>query len=156
MKLPFKHRASWRRGFSLPEVAIAIGIAGVALISVVGLMPALTDSDRRSGLNTALPQLTSQAMAELRSSPYPATFPHTVEMYFSGEGALLTGGATDPQRRMYHCVATLMEIVGSNPVSPVEGGVPSLGKQACLVKLQFNLASEPNATPRILHAALAK
>lgn len=59
-----------KRGFSLPEVAIAVGIAAVALVSLMGVIPSGLDSIRMAGQITACARLISQVTAEIQSSDW--------------------------------------------------------------------------------------
>jgi len=107
------------RGFSLPEVAIALAVAGVAVISVVGLMPGLLTSEQSSGANTAVTAMATQALGYARNQPYYQSGsnvpPTAYTLFFGQDGNLLTrdgtpNGApiTDAQdvRAIYACKVT--------------------------------------------------
>ncbi|TLD68888.1 prepilin-type N-terminal cleavage/methylation domain-containing protein [Phragmitibacter flavus] len=55
-----------RPGFTLVEVSLAIAVAGISLFSVIGLLPTLLENDEKSGANSILPTLATQAVAEVK------------------------------------------------------------------------------------------
>lgn len=141
------------KGFSLPEVAIAIGIAGMALLSLVGLIPTLSDTDRVNGLNSMVPQMTTRALAELRSKDLSSlTNGATFTFYFSETGDLALADGLD---RLFRCVAQLKEIPDNAiPTDPADGGVPQVNGKTCVVKLEFALESEAKSKTQTVYAGL--
>lgn len=143
---PLPPRPGGRHGFTLAEVTLAVGIAGIGLLSLLGLMPSLLKSQQMSGLNSLLPQLTSQVMARLSSDDYPTSFPHQVTLYYSETGEPTTANATGAATPVYGVTATLTEIPAANQLH--------LGVQCCLVRLEIHLVQSPDAPPRLVHATL--
>ena len=59
-----------RAGFSLPEVAIAVGIAALGLITLLGIIPSGLDSIRIAGQTTAEARIVSQVLGEIQLSDW--------------------------------------------------------------------------------------
>jgi|GEM_PF-5737848 len=137
----------WSRGFSLPELAIAIGIAGVALMSTVGLMPSLMDSERDSGLKSAMPQLTSQVIGELRSANFPTSFPVVQERLFTASCEPTTATAVGEAAPIYRCDVVITQVPSTAALPTQSGGVPSVGNNSCLVRLDFTYYAEARIAP---------
>ena len=57
------------RGFSLVEVTLALGVAGFALIAVLGLLPIGLQTNRTATEHTAAPKILSAVAADLRGTP---------------------------------------------------------------------------------------
>jgi uncharacterized protein (TIGR02598 family) len=60
---------SARAGFSLVEITLAIGVAAVALVSIIGLLGVAADANGSAGRDTVLVTMTTQVMNELRGAP---------------------------------------------------------------------------------------
>lgn len=150
------------RGFSLPEVAIAIGIAGLALLSLVGLIPALSDVDRGNGLNSLVPQMTTRAMAELRGMDIPnlTGTPWKLALFFSESGDLVEGSGDTVLDRVFRCDVEVREIesqVEAGTVNAaVDGGVPLVKGKTSLVTLKFSLDAEPQGNTQMVYAGLRR
>jgi len=67
--LPFALPASRLRGFSLVEVALAIGILAFGLVSIFGLLPIGLSTLRDGGMEEAGTDLLAMAAADLRATP---------------------------------------------------------------------------------------
>lgn len=57
-------------GFSLPEVAIAVAIAAIGLITLLGIIPGGLESVRLAGQTTAEARIASQVLGELQLSDW--------------------------------------------------------------------------------------
>ena len=104
----FSHLKSHRgkRAFTLTEVSIAIAVAGISLFSVVGLLPTLLDSDEKSGANSILPTLATQALAEIkrqRASADGETNTSSYTFQFTADGAL----SNNAGEAVFECNTTL-------------------------------------------------
>ena len=55
--------------FSLVEITLAIGVAAVALVSIIGLLGVSADANGAAGRDTVLVTMTTQVMNELRGAP---------------------------------------------------------------------------------------
>lgn len=144
------HRSIPAWGFSLVEVALAVAVIGFSLLAVVGLLPSLLDTERESAFRSMIPKLRAQALAELRTKPYPNSLPHTESMLFTEAGEV----TVDPNKAIYKCDATLTVPIAS--AEGTGGGVPDLKTDFCLVKLTCSLLSRPKDAPVEFHESLAK
>lgn len=64
-----KIRLQSNQGFSLVEVALALGIAGIALVAIVGLIPVGLNSNQASSEQTAAAGLAAGIVADLQATP---------------------------------------------------------------------------------------
>jgi len=159
MKIPSKTKSVLRRvsdgGFSLAEVAIAIGIAGVALFSVVGLMPPLLDSERTSGMRSAVPQMTTQVMGILRSAAYPTTLPKAETFYLSDSCHITSKTGTGASFPIYKCESTISQVPAPAATPTAAGGIASVGLHGSTVKLVFTYNTMANSPTYTIYASLA-
>jgi uncharacterized protein (TIGR02598 family) len=143
-----------RRGFSLPEVAIAIAVAGVALMAVVGLLPGLLNADRSSGINSVISSLSSQVLGQLQSEPYqnPQASPPARNFLFSENGQLVK----DLAEAQYDCRVSFGVIPVSTGEGP-EGTIANPGPNCSLVTMEFTwpVGSRSRLNRRVIHATLA-
>jgi uncharacterized protein (TIGR02598 family) len=65
--------ASTDFAFSMVEVTLALGVAAVALLAIVGLLPVGLQNNRLSSEQTAAPKIISAVAADLRATPKNAT-----------------------------------------------------------------------------------
>ncbi len=65
-------KTSGSQGFSLVEVALALGIAAFALVSILGLLNVAVGTDGDAGRDTTFASMSSHVMNELRSVPFDA------------------------------------------------------------------------------------
>lgn len=63
-------RRARRGGFSLPEVAIAVAIAALGLLTLLGIIPSGLDSIRFAGETTAEARVVSQVVGEIQLSDW--------------------------------------------------------------------------------------
>ena len=61
------------KGFSLVEVALALGIAGFALIAIFGLLPVGINSNQASIQQTVATNLTTELISDMRQVPRTAS-----------------------------------------------------------------------------------
>jgi uncharacterized protein (TIGR02598 family) len=143
-----------RLGFSLPEVAIAIAVAGVALMAVVGLLPGLLNADRGSGINSVISSLSTQVLGQLQSEPYqkPETNPPPRNFLFSENGQLVQ----NPAEAAYDCRVSIGTIPVSTGAGP-EGTIANPGSNCSLVTMEFTwpVGSSSKLNRRVVHATLA-
>jgi uncharacterized protein (TIGR02598 family) len=62
-------RTSTCSAFSLVEITLAIGVAAVALVSIIGLLGVSADANGAAGRDTAIVTMTTQVMNDLRGAP---------------------------------------------------------------------------------------
>ena len=70
MKINARYRPTTSQGFTLPEVVIAVGIAALGLVSLLGLMPRSLDTLRQAGQVSAESQIAQQVFADLALSDW--------------------------------------------------------------------------------------
>lgn len=66
MRLPLPHSKRRRRGFSLVETTIAVGIAATVLVALVGLIPVSLDTLRNAGNTTACARIVQSISSDYR------------------------------------------------------------------------------------------
>lgn len=131
-------RSSVKHGFTLVEVVLALGIATIGLVSILGLLNAATDADGDAGRDTTVVAMADYVLNELHTVPFDAlwsqdpaqnwnaspsmstNFPDTI-YYFTNEGSpiLASSVATNPDF-VYKCV--VRKSVETNPNSPLYSG----------------------------------
>jgi len=99
------------KGFSLPEVVIAIGLASVALAAILGCFSAGLQTAAACQHQTRAYQLAKSLFAELHSGPFPA-------VSCSGQTFDLSRSGTE---RLYATFQDEMRIGTAAPENGVEG-----------------------------------
>ena len=66
-------RLNQKRAFSLVEIALAVGIAGIALLAIFGLFPIAQQIGRNASEETAAPKILEAAAADLRTTAAAAS-----------------------------------------------------------------------------------
>jgi uncharacterized protein (TIGR02598 family) len=165
--------ASHRSAFSLVEITLAIGVAAVALVTIIGLIGVSADSNGAAGRDTVTVTMTTQVMNELRGAasfealwakdpramgfvpkPNGTTSPIPLETsyFFTEDGRQVVAGATDV---IYECTVRKT----ADLPRPQENKGPSN-----LLKLQLVFTSPVAANPipdkrpnrRIVNASIAR
>jgi uncharacterized protein (TIGR02598 family) len=96
---------SWS-AFSLIEVTLALGIAAVCLLAVMGLIPIAVQTNRNATSQTAANGIIASAIADMRSttssiSPqYGITFGTAKTLYFDGVGQFTTSLGTNSRYQL--------------------------------------------------------
>lgn len=167
-----------KQGFTLVEIALAIGVAAVALVTIIGLLGGALESNHSAGRDTTLVAMTTHVMSDLRSAPsfeslwfekprekgfvkkpngVPSAVPADTSYYFTEDGQPVTG--TNPKSDLsviYEC--TVKKTPDMPRVNENKG--PSN-----LLKLQLVFTSPVSANPslpdkrphrRIINASIAR
>ncbi len=114
-----------RRGFSLVEVVLALGVIAFAVIAIIGLLSMTLRAGREANEDTILPLMAGRVMDDLRSTPFAdltnaGHFPDGKQIFFDAQG-LPTAVAGE---QVYQC-----EIRWSpHPPSPAEDLSPRLAR----------------------------
>lgn len=163
--------AAKARGFSLIEVVLALGVATVALVSVVGLLGVAVNTSGSAGHDTLLVAMSNEVLNDLRAAEFDALWkdvPRTAKSvaaptgapadstyYFSNEGALVAAANKADFATLYQCVVKKTP----DPASQLTASSPHN-----LLKLQltFTWPVSANADPakrpnrQIIYASIAR
>lgn len=102
-----------RQGFSLPEVTIAVAIAALGIISILGLLPQGLEMSRKTGQLAAHRQIVEQIIRDLDQTEWVSLPVGVKTKYFDDQGLEL---ATSTALTMSYVVA--YEIAATNPNLP--------------------------------------
>ncbi len=126
------------RAFSLVEVVLALGVASVALVSIIGLMGVAVNTSGSAGHDTLFVAMTNGVLNDMRSAEFdslwkdiPRNFKNVAPVsgtaapvdsiyYFSNEGALVPAANKADFSTMYQCVVKKTP----DPASQVAAGKP--------------------------------
>ena len=92
--------------FSLVEVTLALGIAALSLIAVLGLMPVAALTNRNATSQTAVTNVIASVIADMRattsstSPQYGITFGTAKTLYFDGAGQFATSLGANSRYRV--------------------------------------------------------
>ena len=171
-----KHSTHRKAAFSLVEITLALGIAGTALVTAVGLLGASLHSQSLSAEDTNLATISEQVLGALRSADFdtlwekvpgaattatkpakPDAVPEPSTYYFSQEGDPVEAG--DP-RAHYECIVIKTPDLSRQSVDPITQAPGSGRHNLLMLELRF---SSPVSVPakrrpnhRSLHANIAR
>lgn len=135
-------------GFSLPEVTMAVGIASMAIVLLLGLLPSGMSSIRSASNTLAETRIYQQIIAEIQTANWgaagagalpPGLTPYAnARRFFDDQGSPLDIGGADSIRLTY-----VSEILLEGPGGPVAvpGGAPSPD----MLTVRINIAAVPDA-----------
>lgn len=162
------------RGFTLMEVALALFIIAIAVVSLLSMVGVALDSDRAAGRDTVLAEMSSQVLNRLRAAPFDALWladpsatpnppvpgyapPADTAYYFSDDGTLLantTGGV--PPGTIFRCVVKKEPDESSRAVA----GTGSYNRMMLHLQFCWPVSSTTAADARpnltVLHASIAR
>jgi len=89
---------SYKSGFSLAEVTLALGIAAFCLVAVFGLIPVGVQTNHNATSQTAATNILAAVVTDLRATPntintssqFAITFGTNKTLYFDGSGQFST------------------------------------------------------------------
>ncbi len=145
-----------QRGFSLPEVTIAVAIAALGIISILGLMPQGLEMSRKTGQISAHRQIVEQVIRDLDQTEWVNLPVGSQKKYFDDQGLEL---ATSTALTMAYVVD--YEILGTNPNLP-NNATPELYLKKVIIKIAttvnpaFNFAPTNNRRYNTFNHFLAK
>lgn len=112
MKLSLHTRAV--SGFSLVEVTLAVAIASLALITLLGLLPQGLEMSRKSALLTSSSNILEQVARDLENARFNLLPVATTTKYFNDQGTELKSGSDE--------IVYVVEIDPADPASlPLSG-----------------------------------
>jgi len=122
-----------RQGFTLVEVALALAVASMAIMAVVGLIPMLLNSERENTVKNLFPAMCSQVMGKLRTDPYPLTLPSGItSLYFTDQGA----PAANAQEAVFEC-EIFHKALTAEAARPGGAQPPDPGNHCHMVQMKF-------------------
>lgn len=151
-------------GFSLVEIALALGVAMVALVSVIGLLRVAIQSDSDAGRDTTLVAMSNHILNELRATNFDSLWnedpqnqrtnvpsvaaPPPSRYYFDVEGTpIADDDAPNNVNTVYECVVhktpdELTRNRGNGPYNKLN------------LRLEFTWPYTPGTTPEQRHNRL--
>ena len=132
----FRRKGQRLRGFSLVETALALGIAGFALVPILGMLPVALNASRTSSDLTITTQI-GQRMLSLAQQTATKNYGTLIGSYYyfddQGQPLALTNGTTPPNGSIY-----------SAYIYPAQAGTTaSLVDAANVASLQIYIANDP-------------
>lgn len=141
------HRSA--RGFSLPEVAIAVAIASMGILTLLGLIPAGLENLRQAGDSISSSRICQQMIGELQAADWGTKTDsgvgwskladyHGAVRYFDGEGTQIpateSGSLSSSHEQTLSYVAKF-EVVdtGATPTLPGGGTVARADSRKVIV-----------------------
>lgn len=135
-------------GFSLPEVTMAVGIAAMAIVLLLGLLPSGMGSIRNASNTLAETRIYQQIIAEIQTANWGAAsgggLPpgladyNNARRFFDDQGTPLELSGDDSIRLTY---VSLIELEGPGGPVAVPGGLPSPD----MLTVKINIAAVPDA-----------
>lgn len=116
-----------QRGFSLPEVTIAVAIAALGIISILGLMPQGLEMSRKTGQIAAHRQIVEQIIRDLDQTEWANLPTGPQKKYYDDQGLEL---ASSTAITMAYVVQS--EIAATNPNLPNNGTPESFLKKVTI------------------------
>lgn len=144
------------RGFSLVEIALALGIIAFAIVGLIGLVAVSFDSGRASDEDTLVASMARQIVAELRAVPFDNLASSGVggnqsqTYYFDHEAHR----SSDPKGAIYQCVP----IINANTDYNTPGTATANPKTNLYeIAMPFKRAAAPDRPAiQTIHASLAR
>jgi len=134
MKMNLKKNSNRRQGFSLVEVTIAMGIAALASVTLLGMIPEGQESMRDAGDRAIMGRIHQGILSEIQLTPFgKGTGTELIdsfngkERYYDNQGELLVVNASIPDRSSVGQIRESLEHVYSAKIhipKPAGGSVP--------------------------------
>lgn len=150
-----------RRGFSLPEVTIAVAIAALGLVSILGLLPTGLENVRQAGANIATARICQEMISEIQSADW-GTLPqpgsgsnvafwdklskyNNAKRFFDGEGTLIgssqVGGAVETMKLAYVAKYEFVALQPTQVLSTVGGSPPDANNRSDTLRVILHIAT---------------
>jgi uncharacterized protein (TIGR02598 family) len=142
--MSFTNRSDSRKGFTLLEVVIALGVFTFGLMGMISLLPQTILTHRQAISNTVLAQITQQVTGEVQMCG-PNEFAQTYKSnqpqvwYFDYQGNQLTSGSPGIVYRA-QAVVTSVQL----------SGTPTPALSSCLQLVQIYATFDPTSAGTVL------
>ncbi len=140
----------WERAFSLPETAIAVAIAALGIVSIMGLMPQGIETAHKTNNMNAETRIMSEIVGELETEDWSlvSAGSNIPNRTYDDQGMLISNGSGNGgSTGITGMVTYVAQIQVSNtllPGSSASGG--SAGNtEPYLRRLTINIANTPNS-----------
>lgn len=130
------------QGFSLVEVAIAISIAAVAIISVIGLLPGILKNERDSLDSTAVGTIYEDVHDRLEGVVLEEGVPEGSPFYYDLKGTYLDPDDSELTSERFY----LTEVELVKPIPPKDADDSSTPKFAVKVSIYWPLKDDGTIT----------
>lgn len=96
------HGSSSRFGFSLVEVVLALGIATIGLVSILGVLNLATGADSDAGRDTTLVAMSDYILNDLHAVPFDALWSQDPSQPQNWSAGPMTGMTSTPIDTVYY------------------------------------------------------
>ena len=136
----------WVLGFSLPEVTIAVGIAALGLVALLGLLPQGLEMARRTGELAVRRQIVEDILRDFEQASWrdlDATSSQGVRSrFYDDQGTVVNSGSPT----MTYVASVEVTGAGAAAVQlPQGGGASPLGGESYLRRVTIKIANTSNA-----------
>jgi uncharacterized protein (TIGR02598 family) len=145
-----KRRALTQNGFSLPEVTIAVGIASLGILTLLGMIPQGLDMARDGSRSLSEIRIVQQIVGEAQLSDWAAYMeengpaaPGRINRCFDDQGVEIPRGSPDMGMRLTY-VARLQVQDGDVPMPGNSASTASNGPAQDIRRLKIEVASSTN------------
>jgi len=164
-RLALRRAAVLRQGFSLPEVTIAVAIAALGLVSILGLLPTGLENVRTAGSNIATSRICQEMISELQSADWGTlgaasggsnvaiwnklSAYNNARRFFDGEGTLIGSSQgnnvsnTDQLRLAYVAMFEFVPL-SSQQVLSGQGTTPDANTRTDMLRVIIRIATTTN------------
>ena len=142
-----------RRGFSLVEVIMALGIVSFALMSLVALLPMGLGMVRDSATETALTSIEQTIRGELTQAKFSEIANMAGQTYFFDEAGLRLSGTAPVSERCF-------QVAGSGTTNSLSANLPSAAdgfeRSACMVNFTISFLTAASYGPESFTVLVAR
>ncbi|MDF1852391.1 MAG: prepilin-type N-terminal cleavage/methylation domain-containing protein [Verrucomicrobiales bacterium] len=116
-----------RSGFSLIEVVLAMGIAAIALVSILGMLPYAMESSQASADQTAIGTVLEEVHDRIKGEPLEVGVPSGSPYFYDAQGRFWEEGVADREAgsvgndRFFRVDVDLQDLPSSVPFEHSEG-----------------------------------
>lgn len=107
-------RRQTHRGFSLIEVTLALGVASVALITLLGMVPVGLNTFRSAIETTVRTDVTRRIVADMQQTPFSSINSSQSNYFFTDEGTPTSQGAANSVFKVNYTVSSNVSYPGGS------------------------------------------